>query len=49
MERHYTDHNQPLAHTNPHDHEIDWIKGYPHLNSHINYPDGNVPKFKIYK
>ena len=40
-ERHYTDHKQPWAHTNPHDHLIDWDhpnKGVPNLvKPHINY------------
>ncbi len=38
-ERHHTDHNQPYAHTNPHDHPIDWSNGYPNPQSPINYPD----------
>ncbi len=49
MERHYTDHNQPWAHSSPHDHEVDWNNGYPHLGPHINYSDGNVPEFKLYQ
>ncbi|WP_156136347.1 hypothetical protein [Candidatus Soleaferrea massiliensis] len=44
-ERHHTDHNGPWAHTNPHDHDIDWDHGYPNFGSPINYSEG-VPKFK---
>ena len=49
MERHYTDHKQPKAHTDPHDHPILWSKpaGYPQPQSPINYPDG-APEFKFY-
>lgn len=48
-ERHYTDHNQPWAHTNPHDHPIHWDNpaGFPALLPPINYPDG-APEFKKY-
>lgn len=48
-ERHYTDHNQPWAHTNPHDHPIHWNKpaGYPEPQPPINYPEG-APEFKQY-
>lgn len=45
VERHESNHNQPLAHTNPHDHEIDWSRGFPHLGPAINYPNG-APVFK---
>ncbi|MCI1966287.1 MAG: hypothetical protein LKJ17_09200 [Oscillospiraceae bacterium] len=52
-ERHYTDHNKPWAHTNPHDHNINWDSpkpGIPNFEKpHINYPDGNVPEFKYFK
>jgi len=49
IERHCTDHNQPWAHTNPHDHIIHWSKGFPNLiKQAINYPDG-APEFKSYK
>ncbi|RPF42257.1 hypothetical protein EDD70_2597 [Hydrogenoanaerobacterium saccharovorans] len=46
-ERHYTDHNRPDKHTNPHDHEINWNsqRGNPLPGSPINYPNG-APKFK---
>ena len=48
MERHYTDHNQPWAHTYPHDHIIEWSPndGHPILGDPINYPSGDVPEFK---
>ena len=53
-ERHYTDHNQPWAHTNPHDHMIDWIgpDKHPNPRGSINYPaeeypDG-APEFKSF-
>ena len=48
-ERHYTDHNKPWAHTNPHDHNIKWIDpmGYPNPQSPINYV-GDVPDFKMH-
>ena len=41
-ERHYTDHKQPWAHTNPHDHPIHWDNpaGYPDPQPPINYPNG---------
>ena len=48
MERHLTDHNKPWAHSDPHDHKIDWSKGTPHPNGPINYYD-EVPEFKKYK
>lgn len=49
-ERHYTDHNKPWAHTNPHDHEIRWDNptGHPDPQGPINYPENNVPEFKQY-
>ena len=50
-ERHYTDHNKPWAHTNPHDHNINWDSpkpGMPNFEKpHINYPNG-APEFKNY-
>ena len=48
-ERHYTDHKQSWAHTNPHDHPIHWDNpaGYPDPQPPINYPDG-APEFKKY-
>ena len=45
IERHYSDHHNPKSHTNPHDHKIDWSKGYPSPGKPINYPDG-APEFK---
>ena len=50
MERHYTDHNQPWAHTNPHDHPIHWDNpaGYPDPQPAINYPNG-APEFKQWR
>ncbi|MBQ9552564.1 MAG: DUF4417 domain-containing protein [Clostridia bacterium] len=46
-ERHYSDHNKPHKHSNPHDHTFDWSEGHPNPSSPINYSDGNIPKFKI--
>ena len=54
-ERHYTDHKQPWAHSNPHDHQIRWdaprygIPNFvkPHTNYwYIDYPEG-APEFKL--
>ena len=42
VERHYGDHWQPKAHSDPHDHFIDWSKGFPEWRQE-NYFDGNVP------
>lgn len=49
MERHNTDHGKPWAHTNPHDHKIEWVDppGYPDPQPPINYP-GGAPEFKKY-
>ena len=47
-ERHHTDHDNPRAHTDPHDHDIDWSNGYPKPGPPINYPDG-APEFKAYE
>ncbi len=49
IERHYTDHNRPWAHTNPHDHPIHWDNPaeHPDPQSPVNYPDG-APEFKRY-
>lgn len=51
MERHYTDHNKPWAHSDPHDHIINWDHdtGNPIFDSPINYWDGNIPEFKNFK
>ena len=48
MERHETDHTTPTVHTNPHDHSIDWLEGFPRLSKPINYPNGEY-EFKFYK
>ena len=54
-ERHYTDHNRPWAHTNPHDHDIGWDvnRGNPLPGPPINYPKEDYPKgapeFKSFK
>lgn len=45
VERHNTDHNKPWAHTDPHDHTIDWSNGYPQFSKPINYPNG-APSFE---
>ena len=49
-ERHFTDHNRPWAHSNPHDHFINWDnqRGFPKPGSPINYPD-EAPEFKSFK
>ena len=44
-ERHHTDHDNPGKHTDPHDHVIDWSKGFPDPGPPINYSDG-APEFK---
>ncbi|MDP4119723.1 MAG: DUF4417 domain-containing protein [Bacillota bacterium] len=49
VDRHWTDHDRPWAHSDPHDHSIDWSGGYPNLSSPINYPDGIIPEFKNFK
>lgn len=46
FERHNTDHGKPHAHSNPHDHNIDWNEGYPNFGKPINYSDGNPPTIK---
>lgn len=47
LERHFTDHNYPNQHTNPHDHKITWENNYPHFEK-ILYEDGVIPEFKNY-
>lgn len=49
-ERHFTDHDKPWAHSNPHDHFINWNneQGVPIPSSPINYPD-EVPEFKNFE
>lgn len=49
-ERHFSFHNRPDKHTNPHDHMINWDpnRGNPLPQGPINYPDG-VPEFKYYR
>lgn len=47
-ERHYTDHDSPGKHSSPHDHEMDWSKGFPDPGNSINYP-GGAPEFKGYE
>jgi len=50
MERHHTTHNREhTGHSNPHDHEIDWSNGFPHLGEPINYNTGSVPEFKHFE
>lgn len=48
LERHETEHGTPNSHSNPHNHEIDWSKGFPYIGKPINYLDV-VPEFKCYK
>ena len=49
-ERHFSFHNRPDKHTNPHDHMINWDpnRGNPVPQRPINYPD-EVPEFKYYR
>ncbi|MCM1364384.1 MAG: DUF4417 domain-containing protein [Faecalibacterium sp.] len=48
MERHHTTHHREhTGHTNPHDHMVDWSRGFPSLGEPINYPHGNIPIFKF--
>ncbi len=49
IERHFSYHDKPSAHSNPHDHKVDWSKGFPNLSKPINYRDGEAPSFKYYK
>lgn len=48
IERHHTDHDSPVVHSDPHDHGIDWSYGFPHLGPQINYW-GGAPEFKSYR
>ena len=50
VERHHTDHKQPWAHSDPHDHPIHWnnLAGFPDPQPAINYPDG-APEFKQFR
>ncbi len=48
IERHETDHGRQNSHSNPHDHQIDWSRGFPNPSKPINYPNA-VPEFKHYK
>ncbi len=50
MERHYTDHNKPWAHTNPHDHIIKWDNPneHPEPQGPQNY-NGEIPELKAYQ
>lgn len=49
-ERHFSDHNKPHQHSNPHDHIIGWYKntGIPIFGEKINYYD-NIPEFKQFE
>ena len=49
VERHYSDHGKPQTHSNPHDHDIDWSRGYPYLEPPRNYPDGKAPELKYHE
>ena len=48
--RHETDHGPGSGHTNPHDHNIEWVgpDGHPEWGKITNYPDGIVPDLKVY-
>ncbi len=47
-ERHETSHSNSKEHTNPHDHKIDWSKGFPDPGKPINYPNGAPPFEDVY-
>lgn len=49
-ERHHTDHGKAHKHSNPHDHEINWVGEdcHPKPSPPINYPDGELPSFKYH-
>jgi len=46
LERHHTDHGNPIKHSNPHDHKITWdSKNDPQFSESINYKDNEeIPK-----
>lgn len=48
--RHHSNHGSPAAHSNPHDHIINWIKPdmHPVPGERINYFGGNVPELKSF-
>ncbi len=50
VERHYTDHGKPWAHSNPHDHYIKWDSpdAHPEVQGPTNY-QGDIPEFKGYR
>ena len=43
VERHNTNHDRPWAHSDPHDHKIDWSNGYPQFSKPINYENRSAP------
>lgn len=49
-ERHHTDHGKAHKHSNPHDHEINWVGEdcHPKPSPPINYPKGELPSFKYH-
>lgn len=49
-ERHHTDHGKAHKHSNPHDHEINWVGEdcHPKPSPPINYPNGELPSFKYH-
>lgn len=50
MIRHETDHGPQSGHSNPHDHNVEWVgpDNHPQWGDAINYPEGNAPEFKTY-
>lgn len=46
IERHYTNHDMPKFHTNPHDHKITWENNHPNFSREINYHDNIIPELK---
>lgn len=45
-ERHHTSSPNPKYHSDPHDHIIDWGRGFPSFGDAITYFDGPAPEFK---
>lgn len=51
MIRHETGHSEGSGHSDPHDHEVNWVgpDEHPVPGSPINYSDGQAPDFKSYR
>lgn len=48
--RHETEHNEGSGHSNPHDHQVEWVgpDNHPTWGKIINYFDSNIPELKAY-